>query len=209
MKSPLQIPNKVTTRLFYNAYKYKVVLISPAAGWFRNKDFENVAWRLANPKDNYHGPRTHEEKEYVKSLLAILPTLDDYNLRVESPLLSFYTNNEKDALKIAKIEPKYTKYISSPSKDSEHLLEYNTVILKRIDYGYRVTMGSCPNTIINFVQWCENNPKVQLTSRAKKELSQPRSWGGSHFYVKDDKSLTMVKMFLGSYISKIERVVKS
>jgi hypothetical protein len=96
-----------------------------------------------------------------------------------------------------------------PGKDSEHLLDYNTIILKRINYDFRVTMGNCPNTVINFVQWCENNSKVQLTVRAKKELSQQRSWGGSHFYVKDDKSLTMVKMFLGSYISKIERVVKS
>lgn len=209
MKLPPQIKSKITTKLFYNKYKYKVVLVTSTASWFRGKNFDNVVKKLSGKESYYIEPRTPAEKAYANSLLDVFLKLEDFDLRVENPFLSFYTNNEKDALTVAKIEPNRTKYVSHPCAKSEHLLEYNTVILKRLDYGYKVTMGHCPQDVTSFIQWCENNSKVKLTDRAKKDLQRHRSWGGCHFYVKDDKSLTMVKMFLGSYISKIERVVKA
>lgn len=209
MKLPPQIKSKITTKLFYNKYKYKVVLVTSTASWFRSKNFETTTKRLVTPGPYYIDPPKPEEKHYAEALLELFTKLEDFDLRVETPLLSFYTNNEKDALKVAKVDISRTKYVSYPSTDSGHLLDYNTVLLKRINYGFRITMAACPNDVSSFVQWCENNSNVRLTNRAKKDLLRPRSWGGAHFYVKDDKSLTMVKMFLGSYISKIERVVNS
>lgn len=209
MRLPQQIKSKITSKLYYNKYKYKVVLLTSTASWFRSKNFEFTAKKIVTGEPYYLDQKTPAEKQYAQELLELFTKLEDYDLRVENPLLSFYTNNEKDALKVAKVDANRTKYVSYPSTDSEHLLEYNTVILKRLDYGFKITMAQCPNDVSNFVQWCENNNKVRLTERAKRDLNKPRSWGGSHFYVKDDKTLTMVKMFLGSYISKIERVVKA
>ena len=70
-------------------------------------------------------------------------------------------------------------------------------------------MGSAKQNLSSFVNWSKNNPKVRLPKRAQKDLVKDYSPGGSYFYVKDAKSLTMVKMFLGSYISKVETVVRT
>ena len=59
-----------------------------------------------------------------------------------------------------------------------------------------------------YFEWCENNPKIRLPKRARRDLSKDSNPGGGFFYVKDDKSLTLVKMFLGRTITKVETVIK-
>ena len=88
------------------------------------------------------------------------------------------------------------------------LMIYSSILLL-LDFGFKITMGSARQNLSSFVQWSKDNPKVRLPKRAKHDLSKDYSHGGSHFYVKDEKSLTLVKMFLGSYITKIETVIRS
>jgi hypothetical protein len=47
-----------------------------------------------------------------------------------------------------------------------------------------------------------------MPKRAKRDLSRNSNTGGGFFYVKDEKVLTMVKMFLGRTITKVETVVQ-
>jgi hypothetical protein len=208
MKLHPSIQTKETTRLFCQKYKYKIVLKTRAAGWFRGNSLDNVKVQLAEPK--IMGKMlTAIEQNYVLKLCLELKKLTDYILRVESPLISVYTNNLTIVEKLAKVSHENVKYVSAPLAGSENLLEDKKIIVKRLDYAFKVTMGRTRQNYTDFLTWCEGKDKVRLPKRAKSQLAKEHSWGGYYFYVKDEKCLTMVKMFVGSDIQTVESVVKS
>ena len=96
-----------------------------------------------------------------------------------------------------------------PAEGTDAVLEEGKVIVKNIDFNYKVTMGRTRQDFISFVKWCEDNDKIRMPKRAKADLSKNKCWGGSHFYVKDEKTLTLVKMFVGGFIHTVELVIKS
>ena len=211
MKLYKSIPTKQTTKLFNNKYKYKIVLVCKSAGWFRGCNFEYVDERLSNQpieKDPWVTKLTQDEILYTTKLCDTLKKLTDYEIRVENPFISFYTNTKTDVEKIAKIDSEYVKYVSLPKVGTETVLDNHSVIVKNLDFDYKVTMGRTRQNFSEFVAWCEGKDKIRMPKRAKRDLCKGACWGGSHFYVKDDKMLTMVKMFVGSYIHSVESVVK-
>lgn len=205
MKFPPSIKTKYTTRIFNNKYKYKAVIISKGSSFFRgnNLDFVKESLKLNNKL-------SQEDQAYLLKLYTFLKKSNDYNIRVESPLLSYYTNNAVDLEKIVKLDPTRIKYISYPQPGSETILDNKKIIVKNLDYEFKVTMGATRQDYHSFLNWCEDKQlKVKLPKRAQKQLGRDRSWGGYYFYVKDEKTLTMVKMFLGGYIQSVEQLVKA
>ena len=211
---------KQTKKLFYGTYQYKIVLVCAGAGWFRNKDWDHAASMLSkvdlvknsasNPsytRYNSISIKTKEDLDYALDLLKVLRTLEDTDIRIESPWISLYTNTEKNIDKITKLDASRIKYISVPDKDSN--LEVGTIILPKVDFEYRVTMGRTTQDYITFINWADASSKLKLTKTCRKQLSSPASWGGSYFYVTGDKNLMMTKMHLGGTIAKIERVAKN
>ena len=79
----------------------------------------------------------------------------------------------------------------------------------REGFNFKVTLGRTRNSHPNFVEWAEKTQAVKLTNSAKKALQRDSSWGGAHFYARDDKALTMARMFLGEGIGRIDRVIKA
>lgn len=211
MKLHQSIQTKQTTRLFNGKYKYKIVLVSKAAAWFRGCDLANVKKNMgivSNSTVQWVKKLTPHDMDYVLKLVTALTPMTDYIVRVESPYINFYTNTEKDIEKLAKVDPTVVKYVCLPSPGSETDLELNKIIVKNIDHEFRVTMGRTRQNHANFVEWAEDKDKLRLPKRAKQELAKDRSWGGYYFYVKDEKTLTMVKMFVGGEIQCVERCVK-
>lgn len=216
MKIPKTIKIKNTTRLFFNQYKFKLVLISATAHFFRGNNLKYAKEMTDNlRKKDYTlggwGKKNIGVKDldYSDQIIKTMSKMENYCLRVESPLLSFYTNSEKDAETILKLKPEFVKYISIPeSPDTETKLESNKVITKKIDFDFKVTIGRTRDSFDSFLEWCKDNPKIRMPKRAKRDLEKTHSWGGSYFYVKDAKTLTLVKLFIGSYINKVESVVK-
>ena len=212
MKLAQSIQTKQTTKRFNNKYKYKIVLVSKAASWFRGCDFETVAKGLQEQSNPDAGPWQVKlnpfEQTYTLSLLINLKKFKDYELRIESPFISFYTNTETDIEKLAKIDPDRVKYVCLPVQGTEDILDQGSVIVKNLDFAYKVTMGRTRQDFSEFVKWCEGKDKIRMPKRAKADLSKSKCWGGSHFYVKDDKTLTMVKMFVGGFIHSVESVIK-
>lgn len=213
MKLPKSIQTKHTTRLFNGRHKYKIVLVSKAASWFRGADLDHVKKQLSNFKTETNQPtwvkglNNNDLDEVLKIVTAIKP-MNDYVIRVESPYINFYTNVSSDVEKLAKLVTTSVKYVSYPAPGSEASLDDKKIIVKNLDFEYRVTIGKTGQNYSNFVQWCEDKDKVKLTNRAKEQLAKNGSWGGYYFYVKDDKMLTMVKMFVGGAIQTVERCVK-
>lgn len=164
----------------------------------------------ANNKDKFRTSKikTVEDLGYVTQLAHALKNIGDiYDLRVESPWISIYTNDKTLVNVLAKIDESKIKYISTPPKDI--VLDANMIIMSKRDFDYKVTMGSSKQEHSSFVQWADSNAgKVQLTKSCKRDLLRDTSWGGSHFYITGDNVLLMAKMHLGGSIAKIERITK-
>lgn len=207
---------KTTRRLFKGTYQYKIVLVCGGAQMFRNGDMDetldhlnkidlvdvnnrNSSWRSSNIK-------TQDELDYAFQLQSALSKLKDIDIRVESPWVSIYSNSKKDINSLAKLDIDKVKYISEPPADT--VLTNNTVIMPKMDYDYRVTLGKTTQEYSAFIEWASSNKKCKLTKSCIKDLLKTRTWGGKHFYISGDNNLLMAKMHLGGSIAKVERIVK-
>lgn len=201
---------KYSTKLFQNKYKYKVVFTTGVAGWFRGSDAAKIQ-SLYQDKDQFYYSRqaTAAEKSHANKLASVLSNIEIWQARVETPFVSIYLNNEADLETVVKNCKNRIKYVEIPDPNSETKLIEGTVLVKNLDFGFKVTLGSSNQCYLSFVQWCQNNNKIRLPKRAKRDLSKDANPGGGFFYVKDEKSLTMVKMFLGRTITKVEKVVRA
>jgi hypothetical protein len=148
-----------------------------------------------------------EDKNYALELQSVLSNLTDTEVRVETPWISIYSNNKADIDLISKIDVSKVKYISQPSLSGS--LTTNTVIMPKMNYDYRVTLGKTTQPNYSFIEWAENSPKCKLTKSCTRDLQRPRSWGGTHFYITGDNNLLLAKMHLGGSIAKVERIVKA
>lgn len=213
MKLHKSIQTKQTTRSFNGKYKYKIVLLSKAASWFRGGDMISIKKIITNAIQSPYSwshKLNKDDINYVLQLQIALSSMSDFIIRVESPYINFYTNNSADVEKLAKIASDKVKYVCLPLPGSETLLDDRKVLVKNLDYSYRITMGRTRQNHEDFVNWCKGKEdRVRLPKSASKYLSKNNSWGGYYFYVKDDKTLTLVKMFLGEGINLVESVVKA
>lgn len=201
---------KYSTKLFQNKYKYKVVFMSGVAGWFRGSDAVKIQAQYAAGNSQYYSRQaTIADKSHANKLGAILESIEDWQARVETPFVSIYLNSSADLETVVKNCKNRVKYVEIPDPDNENKLTQGTVLVKNLDFGFKVTMGSSNQCHLNFVQWCENNSKIRLPKRIRRDLSKDGNPGGGFFYVKDEKTLTMVKMFLGRAITKVETVIKA
>jgi len=203
---------KQTRSLFLGTYQYKVVLVCPAATLLRGGDIEGALKQLNDWKYNGNNTwqwqnriKSPDELEFSKSLCLDLKKLQDFVIRVESPSVNFYTNNEKDVKLLEKKYKEHIKYISKP----ETTLEEGFIIMPKMDFEFKVTMGATKQEYTAFINWAETNSKVKLTKSCERDLSRTRSWGGTHFYITGENNLLLAKMHLGSTISKVQRILKT
>jgi hypothetical protein len=151
--------------------------------------------------------KTQENLDYAFRLHNSLSSMTDFDVRVESPWISIYTNSKKDVDILAKLDPVNVKYICVPPKNSS--LTNNTVIMPKMNFDYRVTLGKTVQENTAFIAWASTNKKCKLTKSCVRDLGKTRSWGGTHFYITGDNNLLMARMHLAGSISKVERIIKA
>jgi hypothetical protein len=135
-----------------------------------------------------------------------LAKLTNLEVRIESPWITVYTNDKANIDSLVKIDKEKVKYISVPPEKT--VLDENTIILPKVNYDYKITLGKTDQEHSAFIEWAEKNPKLKLTKTCKRELARDRSWGGTYFYITGDNNLLLAKMHLGGSINKIERIIK-
>jgi hypothetical protein len=203
---------KTTTKLFRGKYQYKIVLVCSAATYFRSGDMSTTLESLKNlslddlskKRFSTNLIRSQDDLDYAFKLQSTLSKLKDIDIRVEAPWISVYTTNRKDCDSLSKLDENRVKYISQPSKN----LEEGTILMPKMDYDYRITLGKTTQEHSAFIEWAESNAKLKLPAGCKKDLLKDRTWGGKHFYLSGDNNLLMAKMHLGGSIAKVERIVK-
>lgn len=208
---------KETTKLFMGKYQHKIVLVCAGASVFRGSDMDVAISKLdkvdltadnVNHKYRVAYIRTKEELKYAYDLANALKQVTDHvEVRVESPWVSVYTNDDKIIDALVKLDENSVKYVSSPAKGTT--LDVGTVIMSKRDYEYKVTLGRTLSENSSFVDWAEAHAgKVLLTKSCKRDMLKPHSWGGSHFYLTGDNVLLMARLHLGSSILKVEKITK-
>ena len=88
MKLHNSIQTKETTKLFNKKYKFKIVIVTKTANWFRGNNLAHTKNMLTTPytfKNNYP---TKEDVEFGTKVLTALALMNDYTLRVENPFLN-------------------------------------------------------------------------------------------------------------------------
>jgi len=207
---------KTTRSLFRGIYQYKIVLVCSSASLFRSGNIDDVLEQLKTAEisdSKRHNPyklnsiKTQSDLVYALELANNLVNRTDIDIRVESPWISIYTNDKKLINNLAKIDASCVKYICEPSANAN--LTADTVVMPKMNYDYRITLGKTSQPNHSFIEWAEKSAKCKLTKSCIRDLQKPRSWGGTHLYVTGDNNLLMVKMHLGGNISKIERIVKN
>lgn len=204
---------KTTTRLFKGLYQYKIVLVCPGASWFRGS-MEDALEHLntIDLTDSKRSTRTsfiktQEQLDYAFKLQGLLSKFKDIDIRVESPWISVYSNKKTEIDQLANLDTSLVKYVCRPSSNTA--LSADSVIMPKMNYEFRVTLGKTTQENPAFIEWAETNKKVKLTKSCIKDLTKSRSWGGTHFYITGDNNLLMAKMHLGGSISKVERIIKA
>jgi hypothetical protein len=216
MKLPKNLRIKETLKLFLDKYNYKISFICPAAAMFRSKNYEYALTKLnevepAHFSDPWSKIKSAPDLKYCYAVLDALKSFDDslYEIRIESPIVNVYTNDTKYIETLAKIADKDVKFVSMPNGNVQTISK-GKVIVKKLDFDFKVFLGTIKKRdYSNFVSWAQNSKKIRLTKKVVKDLSKDYSWGGGYFYVKDEQTLTMVKMFLTTDISRIEIVIKA
>ena len=210
---------KTTTKLFKGTYQYKIVLICATAAIFRSSDMDSTLAQLqkieiGKPNTDMYSVyrlrnsiKTQEELDYAFAIHSQLVVMKDMEVRVETPWITVYSNSIQDINTLASLNEKFVKYICTPPANT--LLEEGTIIMPKMNYEFRVTVGKTTSEHSAFIQWAEGNTNLKLTKSCKKELLRSRSWGGSHFYITGANALLMAKMHLGGCIAKVERIIKA
>lgn len=205
---------KPTRRLFKGTYQYKIVLVCAGAGWFRSGNWDYALEQLTKVDlDSIkvyrysNSIKTKEDLEYALKLQAKLSSLDDIDVRVESPWITVYTNDKKNVDELIALNSDHVKYVCIPPGNLS--LDENTIIMPKVDYEFRITLGKTTHEHSGFVEWAQSNSKVKLTKSCISALLKPRSWGGTHFYITGEKNLMLARMHLGGSIAKVERIIKA
>jgi hypothetical protein len=208
---------KITKKLFQGCYQHKAVVVCVGAQSLRDREFDKTLSSLRSidftsaTRPNFLRKDTHirtkVDADYLISLIEQLSRMKDYDLRVESPWVSIYTNNQADIDALIALNPDNIKYVCSPSANSA--LSAGNVIMPKMDYDFKVTLSKTTQEHSAFIEWASSNSKVRLTKGCIKDLEKSRSWGGKYFYISGKNNLLMAKMHLGDCIAKIESVIKA
>jgi hypothetical protein len=208
--------SKKTSKLFFGKYVYKVALRLSVAFKFRGNNLKNIRQELEHLKEQFANSKQARMQSGSWSrttfsvedvfigihLSEILETLSSYTLRVEGSTLGLYSNDNDFFHKILSIPGVYIEETSEPidQKTKTFLLTTpKAIIRKEYTHKYKVTINALWDSADTFKTWAVKLPKIKTTNNKYRY--------GGHFYVADEKTLSLCHIFLADKIRKIEELV--
>jgi hypothetical protein len=209
---------KKTTKLFFNRFVYKVAVRTPLSTLFRGKNLPNTRQQIEILADRFSNNRVSStnitngwrSRQQATStdvfvgllLLDQLESLSDFTLRVENSTLGLYSNDLDFISKITNIVNIDVEEIAVPETDEvrDFLLSNPKAIIRgEYTHKYKVTITGLWDSADNFKEWAVKLPKIKTTNNKYKY--------GGHFYVADEKTLSLCHIFLADKIRKVEQLV--
>jgi hypothetical protein len=166
-------------------------------------------------KDFHRNVNKSKLKKFVKLAEPFL--IDTIKKRCENSICTFYCANLAmyDDMK-DKLEEFIVEVVEPGSQEELDLLTQNTAKKVVCDalphklYRYKISIKATtpPNIRTSFKSWIANYGETIKTSNSTDcWFTSLRNYGQPFIYVKDSPMLSMVSMFLGGNISKIEEYV--
>lgn len=208
-----------TIKLFYDTYIYKVSLKNSLASIFRDKNltfardeldklqylYERKVYPLTITRGLRSSQVSFEEFVNAKYLLSEFEKQNDYKLRVESPTLNIYTNDENWLSTLTKNKSLNIQSVYEPSANT--ILEKNTIIMDSpFPFEYKVMLRDKVDPM--FANWIKaNRDKIKIGSMALESIEKNSYCRGFYFFVKNDKILQLVNLMINTSIARIDKII--
>lgn len=205
-----------TTKLFYDEYPYKLVVVNGLAHLFRDKNLSRAKEELdalqqlyekGEPleRGSYHlrSPVEHDTFFEAKNLYIEFCKQDDFKLRISNPYMQIYTH-DYDWLVMLSVKIKSAYELWEPKQGNLSELGKNVILINHpTDFAYKVTLGdTCDSNLAN---WIKNNiDKAKAGNVCLETIERNGYTRGMYFYVRDEKILQLLSLF----VSKLARVDK-
>lgn len=219
---------KTTTRKFYGKWLYKVSFRLEGCSLYRTKTIDEL-------KDLLTGERPEGRNSYAtavtawfnKDVLYEFFTLlekcntSSYNIRIESPDLDLYTNDESIYQDFSSKFADVVIHRFEPSESNIDLLnsDKNYITVSKLPkgrYNYRVyllphKMRNDTEGKIKFLEWMEHrSPTITCTPAIKKWfLFTDWNWDRRYVLVEDESTLLMLKLRNSEVVGKIYNFIVS
>ena len=225
----MRLKNKVTNKLFYKKWLYKVVINCPGLSYLCRKGIGYIQDCDGTGDFGWQNTRALIFKN-KSSLLHIGFTLEIilkdqiFQKRVEGGNLAVFTNSLTIVDQIQAQLKEYVKEVHKPV-DEEHskflISNKSTVLCNELPHNkYRFKIyfknGAIPHTFReNFLKWYDkfDDGRIHVPKGTRDMLEGSKSYPyfyGQYFYAVDDKIASMAMMFLGEHLNKTEEhVLKS
>ena len=210
----------ITHKLFYKKYPFKINLTyHNSANICRLGILRTQAWINGNEFDKwaFRGSEKSEVQHFVNCYKQI-----DFNnvlTRAEGKSVSIFAENREDTYKIVEIMKEWVVHLTEPASDNEceFLLEngHKKILCSALPkdgmYRYRVYIKQNMqlSTREKFYEWMQKFPlKFNISITTKKWLTGARHYVQSpFFYVSDQKMLSMVGLYLGNHVQRVEEFI--
>ena len=214
-----------TIKLFYDTYKYRLVIQHSLGIIFRDKNLvnartvldslqlqaeteEEIVWKRS---PRYSVPVTRESLITAQFLLAEFTNQghDNYKLRCEHPFLNIYSNDLAwmDLLMDKNLS---IESFSRPDINSINDLKPNIIVTNDnpIEFEYKVTVGN--QVSAGLAQWIlANQDKCRAGQKFIDLVANDGYVNGMYFYVRDEKVLQLVQLIIGGNIRRIDKFINS
>lgn len=210
-----------TTKLFYDEYPYKLVIINALSHIFRDKNLsrakedlnllqqqydegERLAWRRAGP---FAVSRPMDTVTFfeAKNLYIEFSKQTDYKLRISNPHMQIYSH-DYEWLVMLSTKIKTSKELWAPDSTTLTPLEKNVILIKHpSDYKFKITLGhKCDTALAN---WIRRNPdKARAGRRCLETIERGNYTRGLYFHVRDEKILQLLNLFVSNVV-RIDKLV--
>ena len=212
-----------TTKLFYDQYKYKLVVKNNLGLIFRQNKLSQARLALDSLQQQYDdatcqlvvttGTRRHyvdpdcflEAKRLYKEFTKVPGT---YKLRIAHGYITIYSNNKIWLMSLMRRCGRPTEFWEPRNGHAALLQEPNVIIVKQpILYQYKVTLSTSKNLDPGLAAWIRANPDMaKATDRCLAIIEMNRRPYGHFFYVRDEKVLQLIS-FMMDKIGRIDKIV--
>jgi len=207
-----------TTKLFYNEYLYKLVVVNGLSYLFREKNLSRAKSDLDLLQQQYDAgkplsrgvhaykyPVDHDTFIEAKNIYMEFCRQDDYKLRISNPYMQIYSNDHAWLLMLS-TKIKSARELWEPKVENLTALDKNVILVNQpVRYKYKVTLGqSCDK---NLASWIRNNPdKVKAGTICLDTIEHSGYVRGMYFYARDEKILQLLNLFV-SKLARIDKLV--
>ena len=207
-----------TTKLFYDEYPYKLVVVNGLAHIFRDKNLSKAKELLDDLQQQcdsgepltrgsygFDYPVEHDTFIEAKKLYIEFCKHPDFKLRVSNPYMQIYSH-DYEWLTMLSTNIKYARELWEPKSGNLSTLDKNVILVNHhTDYPYKVTLGySCDK---NLATWIRNNSdKVKAGNTCLETIERGGYIRGMYFYARDEKILQLLSLFVGK-LSRVDKLV--